>query len=118
MLEFCKTGKFSKRERVSQSSDIRKLLKTGKSFYSTGVKLFILPNNSGINRFAVTLKRGFGNAVQRNRAKRLAREVYRQLKSLLYTGYDLLVFFYPHSDDFYLCYNKISFLFKKAKLLP
>ncbi|MGL4982752.1 MAG: ribonuclease P protein component [Treponemataceae bacterium] len=117
MLEFRKTGKINKWERISQSNDIRRLLKTGKSFYTTGMRLFILPNNTNTNRFAVTLKRGFGNAVERNYAKRLVREAYRHIKSLLCGGYDVLLLLYPHHDDFHLRYNQVLFLFKRAKLL-
>ena len=45
---------------------------------------FVLPNNLSHNRFGVTASRkALGNAVQRNRAKRLLKETFRLKKSSL-----------------------------------
>ena len=45
---------------------------------------FVLPNKLPHNRFGVTASRkAIGNAVQRNRAKRLLKEPFRLKKSLL-----------------------------------
>jgi ribonuclease P protein component len=45
---------------------------------------FVLPNNLSHNRFGVTASRkALGNAVQRNRAKRLLKETFRLKRSSL-----------------------------------
>lgn len=45
---------------------------------------FVLPNQLSHNRFGVTASRkALGNAVQRNRARRLLKETFRLRKSLL-----------------------------------
>jgi len=67
------------------------------------MKLFILKNGLPHNRIAFTFTRKYGNAVERNRSRRLSREVYRDLKSELITGYDFLLLAYPSEekdDDF------------------
>jgi len=43
------------------------------------------------NRICFSLFKGYGNAVSRNRAKRLGREAYRLMKSRLLGGYDLIL---------------------------
>lgn len=45
---------------------------------------FVLPNNLSHNRFGITASRkALGNAIQRNRAKRLLRETFRLKTSSL-----------------------------------
>jgi ribonuclease P protein component len=57
--------------------------------------LFILENGLPGNRLVVTFARKFGNAVKRNRARRVSREGYRLLKNRLKTGFDLVMLVYP-----------------------
>ena len=55
------------------------------------MKLFFLANELPYNRIAFTFIRKYGNAVERNRARRLSREAYRLMKGDLKTGYDLVL---------------------------
>lgn len=95
-----KTEGFSRSERVKKNGDIQILFKKGKRVSADGAKLFFLFTGGSINRIAFTLPRGFGNAVLRNRSKRLSREAYRHLKSELKTGYDMILLVYPGKDSF------------------
>ena len=52
--------------------------------------LFGLPNGRGHSRLGVTTTRKLGNAVTRNRARRLVREAYRTHRGELPTGLDLV----------------------------
>ena len=49
----------------------------------------MLPNTLGISRLGIAATRKFGGAVQRNRAKRLIREVFRRNK--IAPGFDVVV---------------------------
>jgi ribonuclease P protein component len=53
--------------------------------------LVALPNELGTTRFAVSAGRSVGNAVQRNRAKRLIREAVRPLIPSVRPGWDVLL---------------------------
>jgi ribonuclease P protein component len=57
--------------------------------------LFVLKNGLPDNRIAVTFARKFGNAVKRNRTRRVSREAYRLLRNRLKAGFDLVLLVYP-----------------------
>lgn len=60
------------------SADFQKVYRQGKRFDGTLMTAFVLPNHLSHNRFGVTASRkALGNAVQRNRAKRLLKETFR-----------------------------------------
>lgn len=110
---------FTLDERIKRGSEIKNLFKNGKRVSIAGAKLFYLPNNLEFNRIGFPLPRGFGNAVERNRAKRFSRETFRNLKSHLNTGYDILFLVYPpaEKDSFYSRCDQFQQLIKKAGLL-
>jgi len=67
------------------SSDFQKVYRTGRRYEGVLMTAFVLPNNLSHNRFGVTASRkALGNAVQRNRAKRLLKETFRLRRSSLY----------------------------------
>ncbi len=54
--------------------------------------LYYKPNKSEENRLGITVgKKSVGNAVKRNRAKRIIREAYRLCEPALKTGYDFVI---------------------------
>jgi ribonuclease P protein component len=60
------------------SNDFQKVYRQGKRYDGVLMTAFVLPNNLSHNRFGVTASRkALGNAVQRNRAKRLLKETFR-----------------------------------------
>jgi len=82
-------------------NEIREVFGKGKRIGCQGAKLFVLKNDLPHNRICFTFSRGFGTAVERNRARRLGREAYRNLKPRLRCGYDLILLVYPESAPAY-----------------
>ncbi|MDR3130900.1 MAG: ribonuclease P protein component [Treponema sp.] len=87
--------RFKREERLKKRDEIRAIFNQGKAVSCSGAKLLILKNGLPINRLAVTFARKFGNAVKRNRTRRVSREAYRMLKKRMKTGFDLALLVYP-----------------------
>lgn len=108
----------TKKERLTSQKEIRQVFtEKGKKVTLFGCKLLVRQNQLEYSRFAVVLVRKFGNAVERNRAKRIAREVYRNNKNLIVPGNDLIIVFYPGRKDSYKEWEeKFLYLIDKAKV--
>ena len=98
-LEFICSGsssfRFRRQEHLKGRKEIRDVFDKGKQFTCQGAKFFLLKNNLPFNRICFTFSRGFGNAVARNRARRLSREAFRLMKNRLDCGYDFILLVYP-----------------------
>ena len=86
-----------RQEHLKRRNEIREVFNKGKRYGCRGAKLFVMKNDLPHNRICFTFSRGFGNAVARNRARRLGREAFRLMKSRLYAGYDLILQVFPDS---------------------
>jgi ribonuclease P protein component len=79
------------RFRLTRSIDFKRVRNQGKSFAHPLVVLVKLPSVENRPRVGISTSRSVGNAVQRNRAKRLLRETMRPLTPLLSPGWDLVL---------------------------
>ena len=61
---------------LNQNRDFQTLYKRGISFVTPFVVIYMRPNRFGVHRLGITAGKRVGNAVQRNRAKRLIRQAY------------------------------------------
>lgn len=78
-------------ERLKLNKDFRRLYARGKSLAGGFVAVYAQKNRRGINRVGFTVGKQLGNAVIRNRAKRLMRESYRQLEGGMTGSYDMVI---------------------------
>jgi ribonuclease P protein component len=110
--------RFLRKEHLKGRKEIREVFGKGKQFTCRGAKLFLLKNDLPYNRICFTLSRGFGNAVVRNRAKRLGRETFRLMKNRFDRGYDLILLVYTETEMALSGrMEQVESLFSKAGLL-
>jgi ribonuclease P protein component len=109
--------RFPRKERLKKRGEIRSVFNGGRPVACSGARLFFLQNGGGENRIAFTFARKFGNAVERNRARRLGREAYRHLRAKIKNGYDFVLLVYPGKIDFRGRLKQLETLFYKAGLL-
>ncbi len=76
-------------ERIRKRPDFERVYNQGVKAPGRFMTLFLLRNGSSVSRLGIAATRKLGGAVQRNRAKRLAREIFRRHKPP--PGLDLVV---------------------------
>lgn len=107
----------SKHERIHSREDIRALFSDARRVTGKGVKLLFLANQSDTNRVFITMTRNFGKAVIRNKAKRIIREIFRQTKASVQSGYDLGFIIYPGDSSYEEQKEQVLLLYRKAGIL-
>jgi ribonuclease P protein component len=80
---------FSRDERIRRRSEYQKIYDRGIKAHGRLFTLFALPTDLPRGRLGIAATRKLGGAVQRNRAKRLIREVFRRNKPV--SGVDIIV---------------------------
>ena len=75
---------------LNQNRDFVRLYRRGASLVNPILVTYCQKNRRGALRIGITATKKVGNAVQRNRAKRLIREAYRQLELQLPAGWDFV----------------------------
>jgi ribonuclease P protein component len=82
---------FGKEERVRKRQDYLRIYEQGVRRYSQRFTIITCRNPSGIGRLGMTVSKKAGNAVQRNRIKRLLREFFRLNKFRLPVAQDIVI---------------------------
>lgn len=91
---------------IKLNRDFRRIYAKGKSEAGGYCVVYVLPNKRAFNRAGFTVSKAFGNAVKRNRIKRLMRESYRLMEDKLGIGYDFIIVARNRAVD--KTYNDIS----------
>lgn len=78
-------------EILNNNRDFLTLYKKGKFFASKYSVIYVRTNGRPFNRLGITAGKKVGNAVHRNRAKRLIRLAYRESEVELPVGIDLVI---------------------------
>ena len=80
-----------KENRLKLNRDFRRLYAKGKNVACGCVAVYAVRTKRGIVRAGLTVGKGIGNAVKRNRAKRLLRAAFDSACVNVKGGYDLII---------------------------
>ena len=75
---------------IKENSDFKRLYYRGKSVVKGNIALYYRKNTFSFSRLGLTVSPKVGNAVTRNRIRRIIKENYRLLQGLA-QGYDIVV---------------------------
>ena len=80
-----------KLKKIKESYIFRRAYKKGRSFLSPYVVVYLLKNRHNNIRLGITAGKKIGNAVSRNRAKRVIAAAFRQILPEIPMGYDYVI---------------------------
>jgi ribonuclease P protein component len=105
--------------RLRQSNDFKRVRRFGKSYAHPFIVLVALRAEAEGTRIGVAAGKSVGNAVQRNKAKRLVREAVRSLLPQIQPGWNIILICRKPmiKSNFIKIQAALLELFSKAKLL-
>jgi ribonuclease P protein component len=91
----------SRRGRLSRSADFDRVFRNGRSQAGRELVLYVFPRegDDGPPRLGLSVSRKVGNAVERNRVKRLLREAFAAESARLPAGTDVVVIARPDAKS-------------------
>ncbi len=75
---------------IKSNCDFRRLYGKGKVFQAPALVSYIMKNRAGICRVGITSSKKIGNAVERNRARRVIRAAYQSIEDKITGNYDII----------------------------
>lgn len=113
--------RFTKAQRVRRRVEFTRVFDRALRTKGRYVTVLVAPNTAGIARLGIVASRKLGDAVRRNRAKRLIREVFRRSMLPVRQGFDVVVI--PRRELFDAPYSHFESdlrgaLKRSAALLP
>ncbi len=78
-------------ETLKKHEQFQKVYETGKSYANRYLVMYVMENQSDINRIGYTATKKVGNSVIRHHLKRLMRESYRLNEEMFSSGLDIVI---------------------------
>lgn len=75
---------------LKTNSDFRRAYMRGKSYTNPALVTYVIKNRAGLCRIGITASKKIGNAVQRNRARRVIREAFRMIDLPIKGNFDIV----------------------------
>lgn len=105
---------------IKKDKDFRRVYSQGNSIATSGLVLYILPNNSQENRYGFSISKKIGKAVTRNKIRRRLKEIIRlkEKERMIKSGYDIIfIVRKPLVDcDYWEIKNEVEKLFTSSSL--
>ena len=76
--------------KINKNREYKKIYNRGKSMASSVLVTYFLKNKLSAVRFGITTSKKIGNAVKRNRARRVIRAAFSELKNEVKNGSDFI----------------------------
>jgi ribonuclease P protein component len=81
--------RFGPHTRIRRRAEFQEVYEHGARIHGRYATVFVLPNQRAVGRLGIAATKKLGGAVERNRAKRLIREVFR--RNNIAPGFDVVV---------------------------
>lgn len=78
-------------QKLKKTNEFRKVFLNGNKKLGKHLILYTLPVKQDNNRVGIITKKNIGNAVKRNKVKRILREIWRNKCNKLISGYDVVI---------------------------
>ena len=75
---------------ICENKDFRRVYAKGKSYVDPVLVVYVLKNRTKNVRIGITTSKKTGNAVKRNRSRRIIRAAYREIAPQIKAGYDII----------------------------
>jgi ribonuclease P protein component len=102
-----RSERFTKASRVRRGDEFQRVFDRSQRTKGQYWTVLVAPNDAGVARLGIVASRKLGDAVRRNRAKRLIREVFRR-SDLLPPGKGLDVVVIPRRELFDAAYSSLE----------
>ena len=78
-------------ESLKKNQDFKTVYRKGKSYANKYLVMYVLPNETEMNRLGISVSKKVGNSVIRHHLTRLIRESYRLHEEMFNSGLDIVV---------------------------
>ena len=75
---------------ICQNNEYKRIYNRGKYYVSPVVVVYVLKNRMKQTRYGITTSKKIGNAVQRNRSRRIIKQAFREIAQRIQPGYDYI----------------------------
>jgi ribonuclease P protein component len=82
--------RFRRGDRLKKRYEFRQVQLNGRRIHTPHFLIVVLPNTSSHTRLGITVTKKVGTAVERNRIKRVVREVFRRNRHLFPPSHDVV----------------------------
>src|SRR5690625_1866460 len=110
----------NKRQRIKKNDEFQYVFKNGKSFANRQFVVYVLKRRECYPfRIGLSVSKKIGNAVTRNRVKRLIRATVQQLIDDIPNGYDMIIIARnPTANmNFHAVKSSLTHVLRRAKVL-